>query len=64
MEAMAREWTDDRMDKRFEKLDADLREVRGEMREMRRTMTQGFLGLGGIMVTGFIGLFTLIVAQV
>jgi hypothetical protein len=30
---------------------------------MRRTMTQGFLGLGGIMVTGFIGLFTLIVAQ-
>jgi hypothetical protein len=90
MEAMPREWTDDRLDvlnervalgfklvderfagidkrfeqidKRFEKVDAELLELRGEMKEMRRAMTQGVLGLAGLMLTGFIGLFTLIVA--
>jgi hypothetical protein len=55
MEEMEREW------KCFEQLDADIRELRGEMAEMRRTMSQGFVGLAGVMVAGFVGLFTLIV---
>jgi hypothetical protein len=61
MEAMAREWNDDRLDALLEKIDADIRELSGEMAEMRRTMSQGFIGLAGVMLTGFVGLFTLIV---
>jgi len=75
MEAMAREWTDDRLDalnekvdlgfklvdKRFEKVDEDIRELRGEMTAMRRTMSQGFIGLVVGMASGFVALATLII---
>jgi hypothetical protein len=62
MEAMAREQNDDRLDALLRKIDTDIRDLRGEMAEMRRTMSQGFIGLAGVMLTGFLGLFTLIVA--
>jgi hypothetical protein len=49
------------VDKRFEKVDEDIRELRGEMVEMRRLMSQGFIGLGVGMASGFVALATLIV---
>lgn len=51
----------DQMEAGFEKVDADIRELRGEMAAMRRTMGQGLIALTSVMVSGFIGLFTLIV---
>ena len=52
MAVMAREaWTDERlgdlsagMDKGFDRLDADIREVRSEIREVRSDMKKGFDG--------------------
>jgi len=72
MEAMAREWTDDRLDALKEKVDIGFKHVdqrfdqmdkRFERIEtMQRTINQGLIGLAGVMVTGFIALATLIVA--
>ena len=64
MEAMAREaWTDARLDdlnlrvaEGFQRVDADIRELRGEVRSVQRTMMYGFITLSGIMVTGFLTL--------
>jgi len=69
MEAMAREaWTDERLDDLkeqmaagFERVDADIRELRGEVKSVERTMVSGFITLSGIMVTGF---FTLAGLQI
>ncbi|HET8954518.1 MAG TPA: hypothetical protein VFN18_02540 [Solirubrobacterales bacterium] len=64
MEAMAREaWTDERLDDLkeqmifgFGRVDADIRELRGEVKSVQRTMMYGFITLSGIMVTGFLTL--------
>jgi hypothetical protein len=64
MEAMAREaWTDERLDDLrdqmvagFQRVDADIRELRGEVKSVQRTMIYGFITLSGIMVTGFLAL--------
>jgi hypothetical protein len=64
MEAMAREaWTDERLEDLkeqmvagFERVDADIRELRGEVKSVERTMMAGFITLSGIMVTGFLTL--------
>lgn len=64
MEAMARDaWTDARLDDLnqhvsdgFNRVDADIRELRGEVKSVRRTMMYGFITLSGIMVTGFLTL--------
>ena len=67
MEAMAREqWTDERLDDLrdqmvagFHRVDSDIRELRGEVRSVQRTMTSGFITLSGIMVTGFLAVASL-----
>ncbi len=67
MEAMAREqWTDERLDDLrdqmvagFQRVDVDIRELRGEVRSVQRTMTSGFITLSGIMVTGFLAVASL-----
>lgn len=64
MEAMAREaWTDARLDdlnlrvaEGFQRVDSDIRELRGEVKSVQRTMIYGFITLSGIMVTGFLTL--------
>jgi hypothetical protein len=62
MEAMAREaWTDERLDDLkeqmvagFQRVDADIRELRGEIKSVQRIMIYGFITQSGIMVTGFL----------
>jgi len=61
---MAREqWTDARLDDLkdqmvagFNRVDADIRELRGEVKSVQRTMMYGFITLSGIMATGFLTL--------
>jgi hypothetical protein len=61
------DWVDKRFDKveadmkaGFDRVDKDIREIRGEISQihvtlagMQRTMTQGFIGICGLMVAGF-----------
>jgi len=62
METMAREaWTDERLDDLrdrmvvgFQRLDADIRELRGKVESVQRIMIYGFITQSGIMVTGFL----------
>jgi hypothetical protein len=64
MAAMAREsWTDERLDDLkdqvvlgFARVDSDIRELRGEVKSVQRTMIYGFITMSGIMVTGFLTL--------
>jgi hypothetical protein len=70
MEAMAQEWTDGRLDelsqkvdRGFERVDADIRELRGEVATVQRTMVQGFIALTASMLAGFGGLAALIATQ-
>ena len=64
MEAMARDaWIDARLDdlnqrvsEGFQRVDSDIRELRGEVKSVQRTMMYGFITLSGIMVTGFLTL--------
>ena len=62
MEAMAREaWTDERLDDLkdqmvagFQRVDADIRELRGKVESVQRIVIYGFITQLGIMVTGFL----------
>jgi len=51
------------MNEKFDKVDTDIRELRGEIWSMRRSMTQGVMGICGVMVTGFGAVFAAIVTQ-
>jgi hypothetical protein len=81
MEAMAQEWTDGRLDelskrvdRGFERIDVDIRDLRLEMRTeftavrseigaIQRTMVQGFIALTAAMLAGFGGLAALLATQ-
>lgn len=57
MEAMAREqWTDERLDDMKEQMVAGFQRVDADIRDLRRMMFQGFMTMTGIMVTGFLTL--------
>lgn len=67
MEAMREKWTDERLDdmnarmaEGFQRVDADLRELRSDMNNrfeaMQRLIIQLSAGMFGTMVTGFTGL--------
>ncbi len=67
---MAQEWTDGRLDelsqkvdRGFERVDADIRELRVEIATVQRTMVQGFIALTAAMLAGFGGLAALIATQ-
>jgi hypothetical protein len=57
MEAMAREsWTDERLDDMKEQMVLGFQRVDADIRDLRRMMFQGFITMTGIMVTGFLTL--------
>jgi len=57
MEAMAREaWTDERLDDMKEQMVLGFQRVDADIRDLRRMMFQGFMTMTGVMVTGFLTL--------
>ncbi|HKF83356.1 MAG TPA: hypothetical protein VKB23_10405 [Solirubrobacterales bacterium] len=57
MEAMAREaWTDERLDDLNQRVSEGFQRVDADIRDLRRMMFQGFVTMTGIMVTGFVTL--------
>jgi hypothetical protein len=57
MEAMAREqWTDERLDDLRDQMVAGFQRVDADIRDLRRMVFQGFMTMTGIMVTGFLTL--------
>jgi hypothetical protein len=63
MEAVREKWTDERLDdlnermaEGFQRVDADLRELRADMKAMQRLIIQVGGGLFGTMVIGFLSL--------
>jgi len=71
MEAMREKWTDERLDdmnvrmaEGFQRVDADLRELRSDMKAMQRLIIQVGGGLFGTMTIGFVSLIvTMIFTQ-
>ena len=54
---MAREsWTDERLDDMKEQMVLGFQRVDADIRDLRRMMFQGFITMTGIMVTGFLTL--------
>lgn len=71
MKVMAQEWTEGRLDELsqkvdcgFERVDRDIRDLRGEIATVQRTMVQGFIALTAAMLAGFGGIAALIATQV
>jgi len=57
MEAVAREqWTDERLDDLKEQMVLGFQRVDADIRDLRRMMFQGFVTMTGVMVTGFLTL--------
>ncbi|HWO47231.1 MAG TPA: hypothetical protein VNM41_04150 [Solirubrobacterales bacterium] len=57
MEAMARDaWTDERFDDLKEQMVDGFQRVDADIRDLRRMMFQGFMTMTGVMVTGFLTL--------
>jgi hypothetical protein len=57
MEAMAREqWTDERLDDLKEQMVVGFQRVDADIRDLRRMMFQGSMTMTGVMVTGFLTL--------
>ena len=63
MEAMREKWTDERLDdmnarmaEGFQRVDADLREIRSDMKALQRLIVQVGGGLFGTMLIGFLSL--------
>jgi hypothetical protein len=58
MEAMAgKAWTDERLDDLkdqmvagFQRVDSDIRELRGEVKSVQRIMVTGFLAIAGLQI--------------
>jgi hypothetical protein len=60
MEAMAREqWTDERLDDLKEQMVLGFQRVDADIRDLRRMMFQGFMTMTGVMITGFLTLASL-----
>jgi hypothetical protein len=63
MHVMRESWTDARLDdfrtdidRRFDKVEGDISELRGEMRELRAEMKSGFEAINRTMLHGVIAL--------
>jgi len=60
MEAMAREqWTDERLDDLNQRVSEGFQRVDADIRDLRQMMFQGFMTMTGIMITGFVTLASL-----
>ncbi|HEY0317501.1 MAG TPA: hypothetical protein VGC49_04325 [Solirubrobacterales bacterium] len=67
MQMMRESWTDERLNDLngrvsdgFARVDADIRELRGDIKSLQRMMVQGFITMSAVMATGFVGLAGLI----
>jgi len=57
MQGMAREaWTDGRLDDLNQRVTEGFQRVDADIRDLRRMMFQGFMTMTGIMITGFVTL--------
>ena len=57
MQGMAREaWTDERLDDLNQRVTEGFQRVDADIRDLRRMMFQGFMTMTGIMITGFVTL--------
>lgn len=63
MQTMREKWTDERLDDLNERVAEGFRRVDERFIHLERTMTQWFITLVTIMLTGFAGLAGLIVTQ-
>lgn len=62
MQAMAREaWTDERLDDLKDQMVAGFGRVDAELRDLRRVMFQGFIGMTTVIVICFFGLAGLMI---
>jgi hypothetical protein len=75
---MRENWTDERLDdfrrdvdgcfvavdKRFDKVDAELRRINDRLDSIKRLMAQGFIAMSGAIVAGFGGMAALIATQI
>jgi hypothetical protein len=60
MNSVAREaWTDERLDELRDQMVAGFQRVDADIRDLRRLMFQGFMTMTGVMVTGFLTLASL-----
>lgn len=50
MEVMRESWTDERLDDGFARVSADISELRGEIRDLRKEMQQEFRSLQRLLV--------------
>jgi hypothetical protein len=57
MESVARDaWTDERLDDLNQRVSEGFQRIDADIRDLRRMMFQGFMTMTGIMVTGFLSL--------
>lgn len=57
---MAREqWTDERLDDLNQRVSEGFQRVDADIRDLRQMMFQGFMTMTGIMITGFVTLASL-----
>jgi len=57
MNSMAREaWTDERLDDLNQRVTEGFQRVDADIRDLRQMMFQGFMTMTGIMITGFVTL--------
>lgn len=57
MNAVAREaWTDERLDDLNQRVTEGFQRVDADIRDLRQMMFQGFMTMTGIMITGFVTL--------
>jgi hypothetical protein len=60
MNSVAREaWTDERLDDLKDQMVLGFQRVDADIRDLRRMMCQGFMTMTGVMVTGFLTLASL-----
>jgi hypothetical protein len=58
------DWPDSRIDDSFQRVEGELRALRGEVGALHRTLVHAVVGIMAAMLTGFAGLAGLIVTQI
>jgi len=63
MEAMAKSWTDERLEERFDRLESDFREFRGEMNARFDALQRLIIQMLVTLIVGFIGVIATLAIQ-